>query len=81
MAKCYRKIRRKVGRASAAEWDTSGTQPEVGSRVTGRCVQGASGWSYICMKVACWRRGEEDWHIEHYQPKEGIFLASKVPGE
>lgn len=35
----------------------------------------------ICMKVACWRRGEEDWHIEHYQPKEGIFLASKVPGE
>lgn len=44
------------------------------------CKKSHAGAS-TCMKLACWRKGEEDLCIQQYQPKERIFLASKVPGE
>lgn len=53
-------------------WE-AGSQEDV-------CKESQAGAS-TCMKLACRRKAEEDWYIEHYQFKEGIFLASKVPGE
>ena len=44
------------------------------------CKESHAGAS-TCMKLACWRKGEEDLCIQHYQPKGCIFLASKGPGE